>query len=284
MTVYPEPRKEKKPTVTREKWANRSEFYLSCAGGFIGLGNVWRFPYLCYDNGGALFFIPYIIFFIFVGIPIFFLEVCVGQYTSQGGITAWSMLAPITTGIGYGSIILTSVINIYYIVVLGWAIYYMFASFDSNENLIKKWGTCDNPWNDPIACQADVKATTNNSTKALYISPIEEYFEKQVLNSADTMTFETLTNVNWNMVLCVLGGWMLCYFCVWKGVKCTGKVVMFTATFPLFMLTVLVIRGVTLDGASKGIEFYLIPKDFDKLYESKIWVEAGTQILYTFAL
>ena len=85
----------------REKWASRTDFYLSCAGGFIGLGNVWRFPYLCYENGGAIFFIPYVIALFLAGIPVFFIEVVVGQYTSEGGITAWRMLAPISAGIGY---------------------------------------------------------------------------------------------------------------------------------------------------------------------------------------
>jgi len=85
----------------REKWASRTDFYLSCAGGFIGLGNVWRFPYLCYENGGAIFFIPYMIALFLAGIPVFFIEVVVGQYTSEGGITAWRMLAPISAGIGY---------------------------------------------------------------------------------------------------------------------------------------------------------------------------------------
>uniref|UniRef100_A0A803SYU1 Transporter n=1 Tax=Anolis carolinensis TaxID=28377 RepID=A0A803SYU1_ANOCA len=82
----------------RGQWANKVEFVLSVAGEIIGLGNVWRFPYLCYKNGGGAFFIPYLIFLFACGIPVFLLETALGQYTSQGGITAWRKICPIFEG------------------------------------------------------------------------------------------------------------------------------------------------------------------------------------------
>ncbi|KAK9498205.1 hypothetical protein O3M35_004070 [Rhynocoris fuscipes] len=74
----------------REKWDRKIEFVLSGIGFAVGLGNVWRFPYLCYKNGGGAFLIPYVICLITGGIPIFILEVGIGQYMSEGGITAWN--------------------------------------------------------------------------------------------------------------------------------------------------------------------------------------------------
>uniref|UniRef100_A0A8C6TYH1 Solute carrier family 6 member 13 n=1 Tax=Neogobius melanostomus TaxID=47308 RepID=A0A8C6TYH1_9GOBI len=92
-----------------------------------------------------------------------------------------------------------------------------------------------------------------------------------------------LGSLNWDLVLCSLVAWTMCYFCIWKGVKSTGKVVYFTATFPYLMLIVLLIRGLTLPGAMNGIQFYLYP-DLSRLSDPQVWMDAGTQIFFSFAI
>ncbi|CAG0899399.1 unnamed protein product [Darwinula stevensoni] len=78
----------------RETWANKAEFLLSCIGFAVGLGNVWRFPYYCYRNGGGAFLVPYFTFLLCCGIPLFILEIGLGQFMNEGGISAWNICPP----------------------------------------------------------------------------------------------------------------------------------------------------------------------------------------------
>jgi len=272
---------------TREKWKSKTEFLLSVAGGSIGLGNVWRFPYLAFKNGGGAFLIPYIIFVICGGIPIFFYEVAVGQYLSEGGITSWMRLAPITAGIGYASGVIVFLLNIYYIVILAWAIFYLFQSLISPE---LPWANCGHPWN--TVCCSDFVSNKNNSSSynntlmdfsncSKIESPEQEYWQRRVLGLSKGLS--DVGTIRWELALCLLIAWVVCYFCIWKGVKSSGKVVYFTATFPFLMLIVFVIRGVTLDGAMDGINFYLTP-NMTKLSEAQVWVDAGTQVFFSYTI
>uniref|UniRef100_A0A671XIY6 Transporter n=1 Tax=Sparus aurata TaxID=8175 RepID=A0A671XIY6_SPAAU len=264
-------------TQTRGQWSNKMEFLLAVAGQIIGLGNVWRFPYLCYKNGGGVFFIPYVLFLFTCGIPLFLMETSLGQYTKQGSITCWKKICPLFEGMGYGSQVVVLYSSIYYIIILAWAFLYLFFSFRSEL----PWASCRNSWNTETCVEFDQKDDLNWTVPANATSPVREFWEIRVLNI--TGSIHEMGSVRWELALCLLLSWIICYFCVWKGVKSTGKVVYFTATFPYLMLLVLLVRGLTLPGALDGIKFYLYP-DPSRLSDPQVWMDAGTQIFYSYAI
>ncbi|XP_017549410.1 sodium- and chloride-dependent GABA transporter 2-like isoform X2 [Pygocentrus nattereri] len=262
----------------RGQWSSKLEFVLSVAGSIIGLGNMWRFPYLCYKNGGGAFLIPYLIFLFTCGIPTFVLETALGQYTSEGGITCWRKISPLFEGLGYGTQVIVSLLNCYYIIVLAWAIFYLYYSFSWDL----PWSSCCNSWNLDTCMEFQRKNDSANFTlTANATSPVIEFWERRVLRLSPGI--DQMGSVNWDLALCLLIAWIMCYFCIWKGVKSTGKVVYFTATFPYLMLLVLLIRGLTLPGAVRGIQFYLYP-DVGRLADPQVWMDAGTQIFFSYAL
>ncbi|TWW62032.1 Sodium- and chloride-dependent GABA transporter 2 [Takifugu flavidus] len=212
-------------THSRGQWSSKIEFLLAVAGQIIGLGNVWRFPYLCYKNGGGVFFIPYVLFLFACGIPLFLLETSLGQYTSQGSITCWRKICPLFEGIGYGSQIVVLYSSIYYIVILAWAFLYLFFSFNSEL----PWASCRNSWNTENCVEFDGRGNGYNWTVVENAtSPVREFWERRILNV--TGSVEEFGSMQWELALCLLLSWIICYFCIWKGVKSTGKVWMDAGT------------------------------------------------------
>lgn len=82
----------------RGKWGSSLEFLMSCIAMNVGLGNIWRFPFVAYENGGGAFLIPYILVLIFLGRPMYYLEVCLGQFSGRGNVKMFQSIAPILKG------------------------------------------------------------------------------------------------------------------------------------------------------------------------------------------
>ncbi|XP_036994737.2 sodium-dependent serotonin transporter-like [Artibeus jamaicensis] len=258
----------------RETWGKKMDFLLSVIGYAVDLGNIWRFPYICYQNGGGAFLIPYIIMAIFGGIPLFYMELALGQYHRNGCISIWRKICPIFKGIGYTICIIAFYTSFYYNTVMAWALYYLISSLTDQL----PWTSCENSWNTGNCTNyfsgGNITWTTDST------SPAEEFYLHHVLQIHQSKGLQDLGGISWQLVLCIMLIFIIIYFSIWKGVKTSGKVVWVTATCPYIILLILLVRGATLPGAWRGVLFYLKPK-WQKLLETKVWVDAASQIFFS---
>ncbi|XP_068787041.1 sodium-dependent proline transporter-like [Struthio camelus] len=257
------------PGPPRATWAGKHEFLLSCLGYCVGLGNVWRFPYLCYRNGGGVFLIPYFIMLLLAGLPLFLMELSLGQYGAAGPVAVWKC-CPLLKGVGVGMLLVSSLVSLYYNVVLAWAFYYLGRSLQSPL----PW-SCDAPRNKPL-CQ-------NASGDVTRFSPSETFWNEQVLGVTHSSGLGDPGPVRWPLALCLLAAWLVVFLCMLKGIRSSGKVVYITATFPYLVLLVLLIRGATLEGSMDGVRFYL-SSDWSKLQSAQVWSDAASQIFYSLGI
>lgn len=113
----------------RPAWGNKLQYILAQVGFSVGLGNVWRFPYLCHQNGGGAFLLLYFILLVVMGIPLFFLELAAGQSIRQGSIGVWKHINPRLAGIGFASCVVCTFVSLYYNVIIAWSLFYLGHSF-----------------------------------------------------------------------------------------------------------------------------------------------------------
>ncbi|XP_030836340.1 sodium- and chloride-dependent glycine transporter 1-like isoform X2 [Strongylocentrotus purpuratus] len=297
------PEKEVKATVKREHWSNKMDFILSCLGWAVGLGNVWRFPYLCYRNGGGAFLVPYFLMLALSGLPLFLMELGLGQFASRGVIQIWCM-APAFKGIGLTMCMINSLVNIYYPVIIAYIFYYFFVSFAREL----PWKYCNPLWASENCTDPDSRSNSNgtfngtfngtgeydvstwsmttmlpnstNATNAIEYAkrPAQEFWDNFVLQRSSGLHDTGV--IRWQLLLCLALVWILTFLALVKGVKSVGKVVYFTATFPYIVLTILLIRGLTLEGSLDGILYYIRP-NFSRLKDPRVWKDAAAQIFYS---
>jgi hypothetical protein len=135
--------------VPRIQWDSFSEYFLSIIGFVIDLGNVWRFPTVCYQNGGGAFLIPFLVCLFIIGMPCMYLELAVGQYFRLGNISVWAKVSPWMKGIGWSIIIVNVLMLSYYNTLQAYALYYLAFSFSGTQ---VPWSSCTQSWNTPL-CQ-----------------------------------------------------------------------------------------------------------------------------------
>ncbi|XP_041808355.1 sodium- and chloride-dependent neutral and basic amino acid transporter B(0+) [Chelmon rostratus] len=279
----------------RGNWASKKEYILSTIGYAVGLGNIWRFPYLAYKNGGGAFLIPYFVMLVVTGIPLFFLESAFGQFCSQGPINIWRSV-PILQGVGIAMVLVTLIVSIYYNVIIAYSLYYMFASFQSPLPWASCFSWADSNCSDTPTVYCNVSGvlvanwtqenSTCSSSDTIAVpvqSPSEQYWDRVALQRSSGL--DETGPVVWHLALCLLLSSMLVAAALIRGIKSSGKVVYFTATFPYVVILILLIRGVTLEGARDGIEFYIgSQSNLTKLTEAQVWKDAATQTFYSLSI
>jgi len=211
----------------RQQWSNSTEFLMSCIAMSVGLGNVWRFPFTAYENGGGAFLIPYLIVLIFIGRPLYLLELGLGQFCSGGSVKVWR-LSPAFRGIGYGQLLACASVVSYYCSLIGLSIYYLVASCQATL----PWTLCHEHLQEPgLIC---VPSNTNLSSLADMnntVASSEQYFSRGVLKAAPDLS-EGIGLPDPALAGCLLATWIFIFISLAKGVQSSGKLAYFNALFP----------------------------------------------------
>ncbi|XP_072304525.1 inactive sodium-dependent neutral amino acid transporter B(0)AT3 [Eucyclogobius newberryi] len=250
----------------RPQWDNKIQYLLTCIGFAVGVGNVWRFPYLCQIYGGGAFLIPYLIALVFEGLPLLYLELAIGQRLRLGSTGVWFSISPLLGGVGIASMIVSFLISIFYNTLLAWVIWYFFNSFQDPL----PWSTC--PLN---ANRTGYNVECEKSTSVNY------FWYRETLNISTDI--ESSGDIQWTMVICLASSWCIVYICMIKGIQSMGKAVYVTATFPYLVLTIFLIQALTLPGSVDGIK-YLFTPEWEILMKPQVWLDAATQIFFSLSV
>jgi len=246
----------------REQWGSRVGFILAAAGSAIGLGNIWRFPYVVYENGGGAFLIPYFFALLTAGIPILLLEFGVGRLGGGSAPYTFSRLSRRFEWLGWWQVLICFVITTYYVAIVSWAISYFFFSFNQS------WGE-----------------DTGSFLMGDYLG---------IPDDVVTAAGWNFGGLRWHILLPLAAVWAGVYFVLYRGVK--GGIEKMSKIFMpiLFVVMVLfVIRAVTLPGAAEGLNHLLTP-DFASILPPllggtnpewfNVWMAAYGQIFFSLSI
>jgi NSS family neurotransmitter:Na+ symporter len=246
----------------RENWGSRAGFILAAIGSAVGLGNLWGFPYKLYSYGGGAFLIPYIAAMLIIGVPILILEFSLGHMTQRAAPEAFRRTGRAKQPVGWWGILLGFVIITYYPVILAWCLSFLGRSV---EGIVYHGGSLY--WADSAGAA-------------------QEFFLFRYANmwtGSEGHPGWFLGTINPEIALCLAGVWLLMFLCIFRGVNVVSKVVLWTVPLPWLMLLILMFRGLTLDGASEGLAYYLNP-NFGELLEPTTWRYAFGQVFFSMSL
>ncbi|CAB3224194.1 unnamed protein product [Arctia plantaginis] len=259
---------------SRPQWDSQWEFLMSCIATSVGLGNVWRFPFVCYQNGGGAFLIPYIIVLILIGKPMYYLETSLGQFSSSNCVKIWA-LAPAMKGTGYAQALSAIYVVTYYMSIVGLCLYYLVMSFQSTL----PWAVCQPEW---LNCVPSGQSVNESIVIGEPKSSAELYFTQTILRQSDGI-HDGIGAPLWDLTVALLVSWIIIFVIISRGVKSSGKAAYFLALFPYFVMLILLIRAVTLPGAGMGIMFFITP-EWGRILELRVWYAAVTQAFFSLSV
>ncbi|MGN8841937.1 sodium-dependent transporter [Niallia sp. HCP3S3_B10] len=231
----------------RQQWGSRYGFILAAVGSAVGLGNIWRFPAVAYANGGGAFFLPYLFAIITAGIPILILEFTIGQKFRGSAPLSLFRLNKKAEWLGWWQLLIAFVICTYYAVIVAWAIKFTIYSFGT------QWGS------DP-----------------------ESFFFGSVLKIADQPG--TIGGLVPGIVIPVLCVWAVALFVLYRGVsKGIERLNKIFLPILIVMFLVIVIRALTLDGATQGLNAFFKP-NWEMILDGKVWIAAYGQIFFSLSI
>ncbi len=233
--------------MEREQWGTKAGFILAAAGSAIGLGNIWRFPYIVYENGGGAFLIPYFVALLTAGIPILILEYIIGHKYKSSAPFGFRSILRRAEWIGWWQVLVAFFIVTYYMVIIGWALSYAYYSIGT------QWG-----------------------------QDTEGFFFGHFLATSDS--FWNIGGIQLKVFIPFLIAWGVAYFVMMRGVR-KGIEVASKILMPLLilMLIVITIRGVTLEGAAEGLNVLFTP-NFGALSNPDVWIAAYGQVFFSLSI
>ncbi len=230
----------------REEWTGQVGFIIAAIGSAVGLGNIWRFPGVAYENGGGAFLVPYLVALLTAGIPILFLDYAIGHRFRGSAPTAFRRIARWLEGLGWFQVMICFVIALYYTAVIAWAVSFFVFSFDL------RWG------DDPAA-----------------------FFTGDYLRLADPgVSLEFVPAVLVPLVAVWVVTIVVLALGVAKGVQRAN-----TVFLPLLVVAfaVLVVRSLFLEGAADGLNALFTP-DWSALGDANVWIAAYSQIFFSLSI
>ena len=231
-------------TDSRESWSARSGFIIAAIGSAVGLGNIWRFPYVAYENGGGAFLIPYLIAIFAAGLPLLFLDYAVGHKYRKAPPTAYKKLMN-SEALGWWQVMVTLLIGIYYASVLSWAGSYMFYSIG------QQWGT---------------------DTEKFFFTSYLQNGEGLALGFVPTLFIGLV--IVWAVVMFILYGG------VKKGVELSNKIFI---PLLLILFSILVVQALRLPGAVDGLNAFFTP-NWEAMTNYKVWLAAFGHIFFSLSV